>query len=83
MRAWGRGVRGTAVCVEAVDRDDDDEDDDDADGAGETERGDAEISEAGGGVGVRGGDRGRRAIIVSVCKLCSDEAKRCWNIISC
>jgi hypothetical protein len=34
------------------------------------------VSEAGGGVGVRGGDRGRRAVIVSVYILCSDEAKR-------
>jgi len=39
-RTFGRGVRGTAVCVEVVDREDDDED---AEGAGEEERGDEGI----------------------------------------
>lgn len=80
VRACGRGVRGTTVCVEVVERDDDDEEDDDTEGAGETERGDEEVDPAEGGVGISGGDGGWRAAMVSVCKLCRDEAKFWWKI---
>jgi len=71
MRAFGRGVRGTAVCVEAVDRDDDE---DDAEGAGEAERGNKGIGLA--GVGVRDGAGGRRASIVSEYRASNDEVRR-------
>lgn len=61
-----------------MDSDEDDEDDDDAEGAGETERGDEGVFAA--GVGVRGGDGGRRAANVSVYKVCKDKDK-CWRNI--
>ena len=73
-RTFGRGVRGTAVCVEVVDREDDE---DDAEGAGEAERGDEGI---GLGVGVRDDAEGRRASIVSEYRACKDEARRCNHI---
>jgi hypothetical protein len=69
--AFGRGVRGTAVCVEVVDSD---EDEDDAEGAGEEERGDE--GEGFAGVGVRGGDGGWRALMISECSACREEVRR-------
>jgi len=49
-----RGVRGTTVCVDVVDRDEEE----DADDAGEATRGGEGDGLASVGVGVRGGDGG-------------------------
>lgn len=74
MKASGRGVRGMAVCVEAVDREDVE---DDAEGAGETERGAKGVGLVGVGVSVRGGDGGQRSSMVLVYKVCRKDARRC------
>jgi hypothetical protein len=71
IMAFGCGVRGTTVCVEVVDREEDDED---AEDTGEAERGDE--GEGFAGVGVRGGNDGRRASMVSENSACKDEEKR-------
>jgi len=74
-------VRGTTVCVEVVEREEDDEEED-VEGAGEAEREHGDEEEEGfcvddvGGVGVRDGDGGRRAAIVSLYSFCKDAAKR-------
>lgn len=67
--AFWRGVRGMAVCVEAVDEDD-------AEGVGEAERDDEGIELA--GVGIRSGDGAWRASIVSVYRVCKSDPRR-WK----
>jgi len=47
-----------------------DEDDEDAEGAGEADRGDDDE-----GIGVRGGDGGRRDCMVSACNSLKDEIR--------
>lgn len=63
-------ARGTAVCVDVVETE---EEEDEAEGAGETARGDGGLGWE--GVGVRDGDGGRRASIVSVYRVCNEETR--------
>lgn len=67
--AFERGVRGTAVWVEVVDRDEEDED---VEGAGDADRGEEVV-----GISVLGGEGGLRDSIVSEYKLCK-EVTKCW-----